>query len=52
MGERAIEMLFALIAAALVACGEIVELFEPKAPAAEWQYRSYRAALRFARAAR
>ncbi len=53
MGERVLEMLFALVAAALLACREIVELFEPKAEAPEWRYRSYRAALRLtARATR
>ena len=46
MVERAAEMLFALIAVGLLACGEIVELFEPKAPAPDWKYRSYRTALR------
>jgi hypothetical protein len=46
MGERVLEMAFVLVATALLACGEIVELVEPKAPAPEWRYRSYRAALR------
>lgn len=46
MGERMLEMLFALIATGLLACGEVVELLEPKAPAPEWRYRGYRAALR------
>jgi hypothetical protein len=46
MGERLLEASFALVAAVLIACAELVELFEPKGPAPEWRYRSYRAALR------
>ena len=46
MGERVVQMLFALTAAALLACGELVELLEPKAPAPEWRYRGYRMARR------
>jgi hypothetical protein len=41
-----LETSFALVAAVLIACAEIVELFEPRGPAPEWRYRSYRAALR------
>ncbi len=46
MGERLLECSFALMAAALLACSEIVELFEPKTPSPDWRYRTYRAALR------
>ena len=44
--KRVFAVVFALIAVGLLACGEIVELFEPKAPAPDWKYRSYRTALR------
>lgn len=46
MAERTLETLFALLVAALLACAEIVELFEPRPPAPDWRYRAYRAALR------
>ncbi len=46
MGERLLEALFALVAAVLIACSEIVELFEPKPPAPDWRYRTYRTAVR------
>jgi hypothetical protein len=46
MAERAFETLFALLMAALLACAEVVELFEPRPPAPDWRYRAYRAALR------
>jgi len=46
MAERTFETLFALLVAALLACAELVELFEPRPPAPDWRYRAYRAALR------
>ena len=46
MGDRVLETLFALVAALLLACGEIVELFEPQPREPEWRFRAYRAALR------
>lgn len=46
MGERTLELLFVLMVAALLACAELVELFEPRPPAADWRYRAYRAARR------
>ncbi|HET7291759.1 MAG TPA: hypothetical protein VFM88_04990 [Vicinamibacteria bacterium] len=53
MGEGTLEKLFAIVAALLVACGEIVELFEPQPREPEWKFRAYRTALRLtARAVR
>ncbi len=53
MGEKVLETLFAVVAALLLACGEVVELFEPQPREPEWKYRAYRTALRMtARAAR
>ena len=48
MAERTLETLFALLFAALLACAELVELFEPQPPAAEWRYRDYRSVRRAA----
>jgi hypothetical protein len=46
MVERTLETFFTLLVAALLACAELVELFEPRPPAPNWRYRAYRAALR------